>query len=77
MHRGGIFSRPYIRSGNVFVRLPESTTVAAVGAASSSKIALVFADDNGASSMDLVNSLAPNQDALKQCRRLIQTRSWR
>jgi beta-glucosidase len=40
------------------------TINAAVAAASSSKLAVVFADDNGASSSDLVNSLAPNQDAL-------------
>ncbi|MBV9674204.1 MAG: glycoside hydrolase family 3 protein, partial [Verrucomicrobia bacterium] len=37
---------------------------AAVAAAKSSKIAIVFADDNGEADADLVNSLAPNQDRL-------------
>lgn len=36
----------------------------AVAAARSAKIAIVFADDNGVSNTDLVNSLAPNQNAL-------------
>jgi beta-glucosidase len=40
------------------------TMNAAVAAARSAKIAVVFADDNGASNTDLVNSLAANQDAL-------------
>jgi beta-glucosidase len=40
------------------------TINAAVVAASSAKVALVFADDNGAASAALVNSLAANQDAL-------------
>jgi beta-glucosidase len=40
------------------------TIAAAVTAAHSAKIAVVFADDNGASNPDLINSLAPNQDAL-------------
>jgi beta-glucosidase len=40
------------------------TINAAVAAASSAKVALVFADDNGAANAELVNSLAPNQDAL-------------
>jgi beta-glucosidase len=39
---------------------------AAVGAASSAKVAVVFADDNGASNSALVNSLSANQDALIQ-----------
>ena len=38
-----------------------SETRTAAGAAS---VAVVFADDNGAASSDLVNSLAPNEDAL-------------
>ena len=42
-----------------------STTVnAAVTAARAAKVAVVFADDNGAASTDLVNPLAPNEDAL-------------
>jgi beta-glucosidase len=42
-----------------------STTVnAAVAAARAAKVAVIFADDNGAASTDLVNSLAPNEDAL-------------
>jgi beta-glucosidase len=40
------------------------TVNTAVAAARSAKIAIVFADDNGVSNTDLVNSLAPNQDAL-------------
>ncbi len=44
-------------------RLTDSIN-AAVSAAKSSKIAIVFADDNGESNADLVNSLAPNQDRL-------------
>jgi beta-glucosidase len=39
---------------------------AAVGAASRAKVAVVFADDNGASNTNLVNSLSANQDALIQ-----------
>jgi beta-glucosidase len=42
-----------------------SQTIAdAVTAAHSAKVAVVFADDNGASNNELVNSLASNQDAL-------------
>jgi beta-glucosidase len=42
-----------------------STTInAAVAAAQSAKVAVVFADDNGDAGTDLVNSLAPNEDAL-------------
>ncbi len=42
-----------------------STTMnAAVAAARSAKVAVVFADDNGAANSELVNSLAPNEDAL-------------
>ena len=40
------------------------TLNAAVAAASAAKVALVFADDNGAVNTELVNSLAPNEDAL-------------
>jgi beta-glucosidase len=40
------------------------TMNAAVAAARSAKVAVVFADDNGASNTDLVNSLAANQDGL-------------
>lgn len=40
------------------------TVNAAVAAARSAKIAIVFADDNGVTDPDLVNSLAPNEDAL-------------
>jgi hypothetical protein len=35
-----------------------------VAAARSAKIAIVFAGDNGIANTDLVNSLAPNEDAL-------------
>ena len=38
----------------------------AVAAARSAKIAVVFADDNGSTDSDIVNSLAANQDALIQ-----------
>jgi beta-glucosidase len=42
-----------------------STSIAgAVAAARSAKVAVVFVDDNGAASSDIVNSLAPNEDAL-------------
>ena len=42
-----------------------STTMnAAVAAARSAKVAVVFADDNGATNSELVNSLAQNEDAL-------------
>jgi beta-glucosidase len=37
---------------------------AAVAAARSAKVAVVFADDNGATNSDLVNSLAQNEDTL-------------
>jgi beta-glucosidase len=40
------------------------TLNAAVAAAGSVKVAVVFADDNGAANAELVNSLAPNEDAL-------------
>jgi beta-glucosidase len=40
------------------------TLQAAVTAAGAASVAVVFADDNGAASSDLVNSLAPNEDAL-------------
>jgi beta-glucosidase len=40
------------------------TLNAAVAAASAAKVAVVFADDNGAVNTELVNSLAPNEDAL-------------
>jgi beta-glucosidase len=40
------------------------TLNAAVAAARAAKVAVVFADDNGAANSDLVNSLAPNEDAL-------------
>jgi len=40
------------------------TLNAAVAAAKSAKVAVVFADDNGVANTDLVNSLAPNQDTL-------------
>jgi beta-glucosidase len=40
------------------------TLYAAVAAAGSVKVAVVFADDNGAANSELVNSLAPNEDAL-------------
>ncbi len=39
---------------------------AAVSAASTAKVAVVFADDNGAANSDLVNSLSANQDAFIQ-----------
>jgi beta-glucosidase len=42
------------------------TIADAVTAASSAKVAVVFADDNGAANTNLVNSLSPNQDALIQ-----------
>jgi beta-glucosidase len=41
-----------------------TTTNAAVAAARSAKVAVVFADDNGATDSDLVNSLAQNEDAM-------------
>jgi beta-glucosidase len=40
------------------------TLQAAVTAAGAAKVAVVFADDNGAVNSELVNSLAPNEDAL-------------
>jgi beta-glucosidase len=40
------------------------TVNAAVAAARSAKIAIVFADDYGSSNANVVNSLAPNEDAL-------------
>jgi beta-glucosidase len=40
------------------------TIDAAVAAARSAQVAVVFADDNGAANAELVNSLAANQDAL-------------
>jgi beta-glucosidase len=40
------------------------TLQAAVTAASAASVAVVFADDNGAASSDLINPLAPNEDAL-------------
>ncbi len=40
------------------------TLQAAVTAAGAASVAVVFADDNGAASSDLANSLAPNEDAL-------------
>jgi beta-glucosidase len=42
------------------------TIASAVAAARAAKVALVFADDNGASDSDIINSLAANQDALIQ-----------
>lgn len=42
-----------------------STTMnAAVAAARAAKVAVVFADDNGDASTDIMNTLAPNEDAL-------------
>ena len=41
-----------------------SSLAGAVAAARSAKVAVVFVDDNGASNTDIVNSLAPNEDAL-------------
>jgi beta-glucosidase len=40
------------------------TLQAAVTTAGAGSVAVVFADDNGAANTDLVNSLAPNEDAL-------------
>jgi beta-glucosidase len=40
------------------------TIAAAVAAARSANVAVVFADDNGVANTAIVNSLAPNQDAL-------------
>jgi len=40
------------------------TIAAAVAAARSANVAVVFADDNGVANTEIVNSLAPNQDAL-------------
>jgi beta-glucosidase len=39
---------------------------AAVNAAKTARVAVVFADDNGASNANIINSLAPNQDMLIQ-----------
>ena len=41
-----------------------TTVNAAVASARSAKVAVVFADDNGATNSDLVNSLAQNEDTL-------------
>jgi beta-glucosidase len=59
---------PIPLTGSLTFRLTWSrlgeTLNAAVAAAGAARVAVVFADDNGAANSDQVNSLAPNEDAL-------------
>jgi beta-glucosidase len=63
-------SIPSTLSTPVLLRLAASklgdTLNAAVNAASTAKVAVVFADDNGATNSNLVNSLSANEDTLIQ-----------
>jgi beta-glucosidase len=48
----------------VTFRFTWSRLGATIAAASSANVAVVFADDNGATNSELINSLAPNQDSM-------------